>query len=67
MTSGLVLNELDLDLSPSGFLVGLGLILFFIVVCTAVARFVVLNETIVAGGRYGAPLRVECVETLSLV
>lgn len=47
MTSGLVLNEFNLDLSPSGLLVGFGLILVVILVLAAVARVGVVDEGVV--------------------
>ena len=49
MTSGLVLNEFNLDLSPSGFLVALGLVVLVIVVLAAVAGVGVVDERVVVG------------------
>ena len=50
MTSGLVLDEFNLDLSPSGLLVGFGLVLVVLVVLAVVARVGVVDEGIVVGG-----------------
>ena len=55
MTSGLVLNEFNLDLSPPGLLVGLGLVVIVVVVLAALAGVGVIDEG-VFGGFVAGPL-----------
>lgn len=50
VTSGLVLNEFDLDLAPAGLLVGLWLVFVFVIVCAGLASFVVLDKGIFRAG-----------------
>ena len=50
MTSGLVLNEFDLDLAPAGLLVGLWLVFVVVIVCAGLASFMVLDKGIFRAG-----------------
>lgn len=65
VTSGLVLNEFDLDLASAGLLVGLWLLVVVIVVCAALASVVVLDEGVVCAG--DLLCGVEGVEALTFV
>lgn len=49
MTSGLVLDEFNLDLSPSGLLVGFGLVIVVVVVLARLAGVGVVDEAVVCG------------------
>jgi hypothetical protein len=51
VTAGLILDELELDLSSAGFLVRLGFLLFVIVFDGAVNGVVVLDEAVFGDGR----------------
>ena len=50
VTSGLVLNEFDLDLAPAGLLVGLWLVFVVVIVCAGLASFMVLDKGIFRAG-----------------
>ena len=65
MASGLVLDELDLNLSSAGLLVGLGLLLIVVLVGAAVGGVMVLDERVIA--RDGLGGRVDGVEPLAFV
>lgn len=49
MTSRLVLDEFNLDLSPSGLLVGFGLVIVVVVVLARLAGVGVVDEAVVCG------------------
>ena len=66
MTSGLVLDELDLNLSPASLLVGLGLLVVVVIVGADLAGVVVLDERVVARAD-GLRGRVDGVEPLAFI
>lgn len=52
MTSGLILNEFDLDLSTASLLVRLWLIFFIVVIGTALIGSIVVDERVIADGAW---------------
>ena len=50
MTSRFILNKFDLDLSPSRLLVGFGLFLILLVLCSAVHGILVVDERVICDG-----------------